>query len=71
MSSKRRLRRTKCERKVQFSTMHLASVRAQQIFRQGGDLLTPYQCPHCHRYHLGHKPGTRQEHPSVALAAAF
>jgi hypothetical protein len=71
MSSKRHLRRTKCERKVRFLSQGEAGIRAAQIYRHGGDLMKPYQCRHCHRWHLGHEPGTRQEHRSAVLAIVF
>jgi len=71
MASKRHLRRTKCETKKRFRSEDEARIRARQIHKHGRDLLTAYQCRHCKGFHLGHLPGTRQEHQSVALATAF
>ena len=67
MSSKRNLRRTKCERKVKFPTKEDAVRRGRQIQRMGGDFLRAYECPHCKQFHLGHEPGSRQQHASAAV----
>jgi len=71
VSSKRHLRRTKCERKRKFASADEANNRTQQIAARGGDLLKAYRCRFCGWFHLGHERGSRQSHPSVATAVAF
>jgi hypothetical protein len=56
---------------MRFKTAEKARIHARYIHRAGGDMLNAYQCPHCNWFHLGHQPGTRQEHRSVVLATSF
>lgn len=56
MSSKRHLRRSKCERKIRFPNSVAAKIRAKQLVKAGGDLLTAYPCEFCKGWHLGHSP---------------
>jgi len=57
MSSRRRARR-ECRRKVGYETRDDARVAAWKCRVLYGSRLYPYRCPHCGRWHLGHRPGT-------------
>lgn len=56
MSSKRHLRRKKCERKIRFASAGAARDRARAIQRAGGYLLNVYPCEFCGGWHIGHPP---------------
>jgi hypothetical protein len=53
MSSKRRLRRQKCN-KQQFPNLQRAERVADIVGKRIGQNLSAYQCPFCHKYHFGH-----------------
>lgn len=44
-----------CGRKVQFISREEATNRADAIAAKGGPQMRPYQCRHCHGYHLTKK----------------
>lgn len=47
-----------CQGKSRFYTRRAAKNRANQIRREGGPVMRPYQCTKfCGLWHLGHRPG--------------
>lgn len=58
-----------CRGKVAYGTKQLAK-RAIRRFRAevtnpgARKQITAYRCPHCGRFHLGHKPGSRKAKPA-------
>lgn len=63
MSSKRRLRRRECERKVRHpnhraATYALHHTGAARVLPQGAGHLHVYQCRNCGGWHVGHERGT-------------
>lgn len=58
MSSKRRLRRNACGRKVRYASQDeaLAALIALKRGRPETGYLTPYRCPFCNGFHFGHPP---------------
>lgn len=56
MASKRRQRRIKCERKLQFRSAEIALFNAQKMFRATGESLSAFRCKFCGQWHLGHRP---------------
>lgn len=54
MSSKRRLRRSKCERKIRYRSPGEARTAAREIAEKRNDFLSPYPCGS--HWHLGHTP---------------
>jgi hypothetical protein len=59
MSSKRRLRRM-CEHKKSFDTQEQAWKMARWSYRKFGDILRPYKCRLCGKWHNGHPRGYRE-----------
>jgi hypothetical protein len=57
MSSKRHIRRSKCERKIRYRTAGQARAAARRFYEMGGDLLNAYPCDFGKHFHLGHAPG--------------
>jgi DNA-directed RNA polymerase subunit RPC12/RpoP len=57
MSSKRRLRRNTCGHKIGH-TEEAARAAIRALRRTGAVLaaLTPYRCPYCGAFHIGHPP---------------
>ncbi len=49
-----------CVGKVAHETRHAAN---QAIHARKGrpSNLTPYRCPYCHAFHIGHRPGATNE----------
>jgi hypothetical protein len=58
MSSKRHIRKSRCERKIQYRTAGQARAAARKFCEMGGDLLNEYPCKS--HWHLGH-PSNRIE----------
>jgi hypothetical protein len=56
MSSKRHLRRIKCERKIRYRTARQAMSANARFVEMGGDWLDAFPCGLCHGFHLGHRP---------------
>lgn len=56
MSSKRRIRRNRCERKQAFPGRIAALTAAVLAMRQHGGEYTPYACRWCGQWHIGHTP---------------
>jgi TnpA family transposase len=56
MSSKRHLRRIKCERKIRYRTAKQAMSANRRFVDMGGDWLNVFPCSHCSGFHLGHRP---------------
>lgn len=56
MSSKRHLRRSKCERKLKYRTAGQARAAARRFHEMGGDLLNAFPCSFGSHWHLGHAP---------------
>jgi hypothetical protein len=54
MSSKRHLRRSRCERKIKYRTAGEARAAAKEIAARHGDLMSVYPCGS--HWHLGHTP---------------
>ncbi|MDR1162721.1 MAG: hypothetical protein LBM17_02640, partial [Candidatus Accumulibacter sp.] len=62
MASKRRIRRNVCGRKIRHAT-EAAARAAIRSLRRAGVLaaLTPYRCPFCGQFHVGHPPRAVRE----------
>jgi hypothetical protein len=45
----------KCGDKIKYPSYSTAFIAAKGIFRTNGHKLTPYQCPICSKYHIGHQ----------------
>lgn len=56
MSSKRHIRRKKCERKKQYADRAAAVSAGIRLVKMGGDWLRAYRCSFCSLWHLGHTP---------------
>jgi hypothetical protein len=56
MSSKRHIRRKKCESKIKYRTAGQARAAARRFHELGGDLLNEYPCKYGSHFHLGHTP---------------
>jgi hypothetical protein len=56
MSSKRHLRRSKCERKIKYRTAGEARAAAKVIVSRYDDHMVPYPCEFGEHWHLGHAP---------------
>lgn len=56
MSSKRHIRRKKCERKKKFADRAAAVSAGIAVLKNGGDWLKAYKCSWCSCWHLGHTP---------------
>lgn len=52
-----------CERtgKVKHKTFKLAKDSARRMKERHNEPVTPYYCPHCHGYHVGHTPFNKQK----------
>jgi len=70
MSSKRHLRRSRCERKIKYRTAGEARSAARKFVEMGGDQLFPYRCEYGSHFHLGHAP-YRVEVAKASKQAAF
>ncbi|QBJ94482.1 hypothetical protein D0Z67_29380 (plasmid) [Streptomyces seoulensis] len=46
-----------CLGKTRFLTRRAAKRRANQIRREGGPAMRPYDCDFCPHFHVGHRPG--------------
>jgi hypothetical protein len=68
MSSKRHLRRSKCERKIRYRSAGEARGAAKQIAERHDDYMLPYPCGS--HWHLGHA-SQRIEMAVAEKAAAF
>lgn len=69
MSSKRHIRRSKCERKIRYGSPGQARAAARRYAELGGDLLNAYPCEYGSHWHLGHAPG-RVEYAIASKASA-
>jgi hypothetical protein len=58
MASKRRLRRNACGHKIRHATEDAARAAIRALRRAGNARapLTPYRCPYCGAFHVGHPP---------------
>jgi hypothetical protein len=54
MSSKRHIRRSKCERKIKYRSHGEARAAAKEVLVKHGDYLNVYRCGS--HWHLGHPP---------------
>jgi len=54
MASKRRIRRNMCQGKVRHASEGAAWAAVRKT-ACAGPTLHPYLCPHCRRYHVGHR----------------
>lgn len=68
MSSKRHLRRIKCERKIRYRTAAQAKSANRRFVDMGGDWLNAFPCDHCSGWHLGHRPSRVER--AIAVGAA-
>ena len=65
MSSKRRIRRNQCGRKVRHSDEAQARRAIWRLKQAYGDAplayMNTYRCPHCGAWHIGHaRPGAKK-----------
>lgn len=61
MSSKRRLRRRTCERKVRHASEQDGLAALRSLRRSGdNDVMNVYHCRFCGGWHTGHTPGQHQ-----------
>jgi len=56
MASKRRLRRRSCEGKAKHESEGAAHYAAEKTFARSGDVVFPYLCQFCKKWHIGHNP---------------
>lgn len=61
MSSKRRIRRRSCSRKVRYADTAAAAAAMQRVIRQKGwtGRMNAYRCAFCGGAHFGHAPRAR------------
>lgn len=59
MSSKRALRRKQCDGKARHAEQAGARIALRRLREMHGHTgqLSPYHCPHCGGWHVGHTPG--------------
>jgi hypothetical protein len=69
MSSKRHIRRSKCERKIQYRTAGQARAAARRFCEMGGDLLNAFPCSFGSHWHLGHAPNRIEMAVASKMAA--
>lgn len=51
---------TVCARKSPYSSMHAARLRAADVRARTGEKVSPYRCPSCGKFHIGHPPSYAQ-----------
>ena len=56
MSSKRHIRRLRCERKIKYHSAGEARAEAKEIAERKGDFLSVYPCEFGSHWHTGHAP---------------
>ena len=56
MSSKRHIRRTKCEHGISYRSFLSARAAASGVMEMGGEYLEVVPCDECRRYHLKPPP---------------
>lgn len=54
MSSKRRVKRKQCERKVAYPSEYMASLACDNLRKQGEIAVHVYSCLFCRKWHVGH-----------------
>lgn len=69
MSSKRHIRRSKCERKIKYRSAGEARRAAKVIAGRFNDHMVPYPCEFGSHFHLGHEPGRIQFAKAAKQAA--
>ena len=59
MSSKRRLRKKECDRKVRHADREAALTDCRRTGQGRAEGLGVYRCKHCQAWHVGHGKGSR------------
>ena len=56
VASRRRIRKRGCDNKVRYSTRGEATRVAKKMTSHTGEILVPYHCGFCSKWHIGHPP---------------
>ena len=60
MARKNAREKRKCQNKKVFSTKKDAGIAVSSLYQKNGNILHPYMCPFCKKWHVGHTPGGRK-----------